>query len=227
MKKSKRMLRKFLLILSSALLLVSLTVGATVAYLTDTESVVNTFTVGNVEIKLDETNTDQKDAQGNDNSDKERDIANKYHLLPGQTYVKDPVLTVVGGSEDAYVRLKVKVVGLDSLKAAIPAETNPTYYDADGLFLLQMLANGWDSNTWVYEGFDTDTYEFRYKEVVAKSSADTVLDALFDSITVPGTVKNDELANLTNVQINVTAEAIQAAGFDTDDLAWAAFANQQ
>ncbi len=48
MKKSKRMLRKFLLLTSSALLLVSLTVGVTLAYLTDTDELVNTFTVCNV-----------------------------------------------------------------------------------------------------------------------------------------------------------------------------------
>ena len=54
MRKSKRMLRKFLLLTSSALLLVSLTVGVTLAYLTDTDEVDNTFTVGNVAITLDE-----------------------------------------------------------------------------------------------------------------------------------------------------------------------------
>lgn len=221
MKKSKRMMRKFLLTLSSALLLVSLTVGATVAYLTDTDLVVNTFTVGNVQITLDETDVKPDGTKDTD----ERVKANEYHLLPGQTYIKDPTVTVLANSEETYVRLKVKVVNLASLKAAIPADKNPTFYNGE-LFLLQMLANGWDSATWVYEGFANDTYEFRYNGKVAKSATDTKLDALFESITVPGTVDNDHLALLENVQINVTAEAIQAVGFDTDDAAWTAFNGQ-
>lgn len=221
MKKSKRMLRKLLLLTSSALLLVSLTVGVTLAYLTDTESVTNTFTVGNVNINLDEANVNADGTL----KDTTRVQGNEYHLLPGQTYIKDPTVTVLANSEETYVRLKVKVEGLASLKAAIPAESNPTYYNGD-LFLLQMLANGWDSATWLYEGFANDTYEFRYNGTVAKSATDTKLDALFDSITVPGTVDNDQLDNLANVKIVVTAEAIQAVGFDTDDAAWTAFNGQ-
>ena len=83
MKKSKRMLRKFLLLRSSALLLVSLTVGVTLAYLTDTDEVDNTFTVGNVEITLDEASIG---ADG-DATTGDRVKKNEYHLLPGH---KDP-----------------------------------------------------------------------------------------------------------------------------------------
>ena len=47
-------LRRILLTVCSAALLVCVTVGATVAYLTSTETVTNTFTVGKVDITLDE-----------------------------------------------------------------------------------------------------------------------------------------------------------------------------
>ena len=50
MKKAK----KILVLVMSACLLVAVTIGATVAYLTDDDTVTNTFTVGNVQITLDE-----------------------------------------------------------------------------------------------------------------------------------------------------------------------------
>ena len=46
--------RKILLMAACAILLVCISVGATVAYLTDMKSVTNTFTVGKVAITLDE-----------------------------------------------------------------------------------------------------------------------------------------------------------------------------
>ena len=57
MKNSK--LRKVLLLACSAVLLVCLSVGATLAYLTSTDTVKNTFTVGKVAITLDEVNVDE------------------------------------------------------------------------------------------------------------------------------------------------------------------------
>ena len=83
MKKSKRMLRKFLLLRTSALLLVSLTVGVTLGYLTDTDEFDNTFFVGNIAIDLDEAPID---ADG-DAITGDRVKKNEYHLLPGH---KDP-----------------------------------------------------------------------------------------------------------------------------------------
>ena len=55
-----RKLRKAILTLCSALLLVSLSVGITVAYLTSTDEVKNTFTVGQVKITLDEAELNDK-----------------------------------------------------------------------------------------------------------------------------------------------------------------------
>ena len=52
--KMNKKLRRILLTVCSAALLVCVTVGATVAYLTSTETVTNTFTVGKVDITLDE-----------------------------------------------------------------------------------------------------------------------------------------------------------------------------
>lgn len=216
-----RKLRKFLMLLASALLLVSVTVGATVAYLTAEDTVVNTFTVGDVAITLDEAKvgTDGKALTGDA---AQRVKANSYKLLPGMTYDKDPTVTVKANSEDTYVRIKVTVSAIDKLKEAFPAADYPTFYDGD-LFLLQALVDGWDANNWPCKSYANGTYEFWYKGVVTSSTTDTVLDDLFETITIPGTVDNAKLEKLSGVTITAKAEAIQAAGFASPEQAWEAF----
>ena len=78
--KSKGKMGKWALLAVSALLLVCVSVGATVAYLTATDKVENTFTVGKVAIKLDEAkaNTDGTLVEG-----AARVKENKYKVLPG------------------------------------------------------------------------------------------------------------------------------------------------
>ena len=91
----------------AVVLLFGAVVGGTVAWLqAKSDEVVNTFTFGDITIKLDETNTDGKDAEGN-NSTEARDTANAYDLIPGEVNTKDPKVTVVSGSEKCYVFVKV------------------------------------------------------------------------------------------------------------------------
>lgn len=220
---------KVLALLLCAVALVVGSVMGTLAYLTyTTEIVQNTFTVGKVEIDLDE-------AKVNEDGEKiseERVKANEYHLLPGHTYIKDPTVTVKAGSDDCYVRMKVQVANLDELMKAIPKEKYPAYYNGD-VFLLQMLVTGWDNNVWAFEKFDAtaNTYEFRYVGGAEKNGIvpapgannEVELEALFQEIVVPEFLDNDSIAHLANVKINVTAEAIQADGFDTAADAWAKF----
>lgn len=98
--------RKILLMAACAVLLVCISVGATVAYLTSTDTVTNTFTVGKVAITLDEA---QVNADGSlvDNG-KTRVRANSYKLLPGHTYTKDPTIHVANDSEPCYLFVKVE-----------------------------------------------------------------------------------------------------------------------
>ena len=218
---------KALLLALCAVLLVAASVLGTLAYLTSRDQVVNTFTVGKVTINLDEQDVTKTDGSRTEEG-------NKYHLLPGQTYVKDPTVTIVEGSEESYVRMIVKVSNYSNLKAAFPSDKYPTWYNG-GDFLLQYLVTGWDASKWVSTNKvtvadDVATYEFRYYQTVKGPDENndgqidgTKLEALFTSIVVPGTVDNTELLNLQNVKITVHAHAIQNAGFNSADEAWAAF----
>lgn len=237
---------KALLLSLCAVLLVAATIFGTMAYLTSSDKVENTFTVGNVKIKLDEAkvNTDGTPVEGAD-----RVHENSYKLLPGHTYTKDPTVTVEKGSESAYVRMKVTFNNAANIIALCTdpefAEDGPT--GVENAYPLIRMVNFVEKNAAKWDGIipdnmvetedlladakyfvydakaDTLTYYFYYTETVAAPGADVVLPVLFDSISVPDWVTGEQLAALDNFQITAVAEAIQADGFDTADNAWAAF----
>ena len=207
---------KALLVVACALLLVAASVFGTMAYLTSTDTVTNTFTVGKVNIKLDEAkaNTDGSLVEG-----AARVKANSYKLLPGHTYNKDPMVTVLSGSESSYVKMTVTFSKANELDAIF----TPTGADLTSIF------KGYNAANWIAKGntkdttANTRTYEFWYKEAVGAPTADVALDALFDSITVPGEITAEQLATIEGMTITVNAYAIQADGFTDADAAWAEF----
>ena len=100
MKKAK----KALAMLLCAALLVGGTIAGTVAYLTaKTDPVTNTFTAGNVAITLDEAEI----VNGVETGDR-TDEGNSYHLIPGETYKKDPTVHVAANSENSWIFVKVE-----------------------------------------------------------------------------------------------------------------------
>ena len=83
-------MKKALFIMLSAALIVCATVAGTLAWLTDTtDHVVNTFTVGDINITLTES----------------EDLDLK--MVPGRTITKDPKVTVKEGSEACWLFVKV------------------------------------------------------------------------------------------------------------------------
>ena len=207
------MKKKILLVGLLVVLVAAVSVGLTVAFLTSQDQVTNTFTVGDVEIALDEAavNENGEAIEGAD-----RVKANTYKLIPGHTYVKDPTVTVKAGSAESYVRMLVTVTESSAFDAVLPNQD------------LRVIFGGYDASKWEYikntenTTDNTRTYEFRYYQKVT-ASADTALEPLFTGITVPGNVNNDQLKTLEGAQIIVEAEAIQADSFDNADAAWAAF----
>ena len=212
---------KALLVVACALLLVAASVFGNMAYLTSTDTVTNTFTVGKVKITLDEAKvgTDGKALTG---SDAARVQTNSYKLMPGHTYTKDPTVTVEAGSEASYVRQMVTVTFdkvLTDAQLATQLDGIFTGYDAN------WVRNDKKVETKTKDGakYTVITYEYRYKDKVAATTTDSKLPALFTGIKVPETWTNDDLAALGNIEINIVAHAIQADGFDNADDAWAAF----
>ena len=209
-------MKKKLMTVLALVLVIAMSVAGTYAYLTSRDTVTNTFTVGNVAIKLDEA---AANADGSLIEGAERVKANSYKLLPGHTYNKDPMVTVLKGSESSYVKMTVTFTKASELDAIFA----PDGADMTSIF------NGYNSANWELKNVTKDTenntrtYEFWYKDTVEALNADVALDALFDSITVPGGIKNDQLKTIEGMTITVNAYAIQADGFANADAAWAAY----
>ncbi len=218
------MKKRSLITICSLLLVAAVSVMGTLAYLTDTDSVVNTFTIGQVDIALDEAAVDSDgklrvDGEGNP---VDRVKGNEYHLIPGQTYIKDPTVTVKKDSEEAYVRMMVTITCAKELDVI---------FAPDGADLAAIFG-GYDPALWIYtdakvnETDNTITYELRYHETVTGGDEDVKLDALFDTFTLPGEITGEELKTIQDLKITVAGHAIQAAGFTDADVAWKAFDKQ-
>jgi len=241
---------KALLMSLCAVLLVAASVLGTMAYLTDRKDVKNTFTVGNVAIKLDEAKVDDMGnlVKNQDGTLADRVTQNAYKLLPGHEYVKDPTVTVLTPSVASYVRMKVT---FNNAKEIIAMCTDPEFVGevtgVENAFPLIRMVNFVEANAAKWDGIipdnmvdtedmladakyfaydaeaDTLTYYFYYNEAVAAPTADVVLPVLFDSIKVPQWATGDQLKALQGFEINVVAEAIQADSFADADAAWAEF----
>lgn len=187
--------RKTLILAACAIMLVCATIAGTLAYLTATDSVKNTFTVGNVNITLDEAKVD---ANGKEivGDEAERVKANSYKLLPGNEYDKDPVIRVSDTSEDCYVFVEV-TNNISSVEAT-----------GEASIVAQMTDKGWVNigGTSVY-----------YKQQAA-SGGDEV--EVFDTFTVSDSATNEQLKAIDGKTIEVKAYAVQKEGFDSAVDAW-------
>lgn len=194
MKKSK-----VLLTLMCAVALVVTSVFGTLAYLQDTDEVVNTFTVGKVAILLDE-----KDVDGSETNvtTEGRDKANAYLLMPGHEYEKDPTVHVDADSESCYVFVKVEN-GIADIEAA---SVEGGYQN----IAAQIDANGWTA----LEGEDNVFYQAWEKD---ESSVDLQVFAEFQ---IDGAVTNEQIAQYSSSNITVTAYAVQQDTFANAKAAW-------
>lgn len=87
--------RKTLVILLALTVTMVTAAGGTLAFLYGTQNVKNTFTYGDIQIDLEETDTGLDPDQNPD--------TNQYPMLPGQPIHKDPKVTVYAGSLDCWL----------------------------------------------------------------------------------------------------------------------------
>ena len=94
MKKAK----KILALLLCAVLLVAASVAGTLAYLTDNDTTTNTFTVGKVDIELQEYEVDPQTGEKTETETVVQKLED-LELVPGRTIQKNPFITVASNSE--------------------------------------------------------------------------------------------------------------------------------
>lgn len=210
--------KKIMMLAACAVLLVCISVGATLAYLTDTEAVTNVFTVGKVGITLDEAKTDEegnkiledeKEIRINNTNSGNNGYTNKYHLIPGETYTKDPTVHVDADSESSWIFVKV-----ENGIADIEADGNTT-------IAKQISTNGWtklDKVDNVYYMVYTKNQDDKDLEVFTRFTLKG--DKLVNGNADEGEVSIDSYGSAT---VKVTAYAIQMAGFENEPgKAWTA-----
>lgn len=217
-RKTRSAMRRMLFTLALVLVVAAASVGGTIAWLkASTEPVINTFTVGDINIDLYETvypdGTEKKD--NNDKTTRLDSDEWKAKLIPGKQWSKNPVVVVEAGSEPCW--LFVEMTG-----TVANLSDDILHYE------LNLATNGWQQGQGTGEGKDGIPENVYYKKV--DLSTDTLsADGSYtwhllnqDSVLVRNTVTKNDIKNLTASEYTMTfkAYAIQQDGFDTAAKAW-------
>jgi len=181
------MKKRTIALLLACCLAVGVAVGGTMAWLTTQSSEVkNTFTTSDISVELKETKTD-------------------FKMIPGYTIEKDPKATVISGSEECWLFVK--------LEKSTDFEQYLTYEMADGWTLVEGQTN-------------------IYARKVETSNIGTAYSVLKnDQVTVLGSVTKDMMTNAKTSQptLTITAYASQLHKNATEEFtakeAWANVGN--
>lgn len=178
--------------------------GGTIAWLIDdTQTVTNTFTYGDIDIKLEESVLDE---DGNP-TDQKTPEGNSYEMIPGEELYKDPTVTVLANSENCW--LFVKLVESD----------DPTFSD----YLTYHIADDWVPLDEDNDEIADDGVYYRY---IGENTADQKFAVLQDNkVTVKDNVTKEMLnaldnngqdANASYPALSITAYAVQYSGFEPE-----------
>lgn len=199
--------RRILLLVGLMSLVAVISIGGTIAWLTDsTQEVTNTFTAADIDIDLVETwNADKNNDGTND--------AWEAKLVPGTTYAKDPKVTVKAGSEACWLFVHVDA-------------QNNTITKADGSTVIDQIveftiADGWTAVT------DHDGYYYRNVSAVAADATEVPTFSVLkgDTVKISEALTKEQEKALKDAgkepKIVITAAAVQSENVGTLADAWA------
>lgn len=195
----------------SICLVAAVAIGGTMAYLTDSEKVTNTFSVGDLDITLTEPEWDDE-TDGKD-------------LVPGDTEKKDPTITAV--EHDSYMRVVMEIQDkegnaitdkdrldliLQTIRYASPALSEDSSYSLNDLNTVPTVNSDF---TLVADKSSSDTnvtgvYYYNYNDVLKEQATAT----LFTNIVIPTDWNQTQLQKLGEYKIVIQAQAIQTDNFE-------------
>lgn len=166
-RRRRRSTLKPLLVAMAVVLLIGCIAGGTLAWLTSTTpEVTNTFSTSDIKITLAET----------------PDV--EYKMIPGWTIAKDPEVTVVDGSEDCWLFVKVeKSANFDS-------------------YMTFEIADGWTK----LEGAST-AFDVYYRKVLSTDTTKKFSVLKDDQVSVRTTVTMSDMATAKTTQPTLTFQA--------------------
>jgi predicted ribosomally synthesized peptide with SipW-like signal peptide len=195
-------MKKIIALVLACVLCVGIGIGGTLAWLTSTAKVTNTFNVGDVNITLTETNDEGKTV-----------AERNYNFVPGDKLAKDPKVTVTDTSEDCWLFIHVD-------------KQNNTVKDANDKDLEVLscnIASGWIE----LEGHPGYYYRVVLKTADTKSfyvlAGDSTNETYANGyVTVSDAVTKDMVTTLKAdpPKIVVTAAAIQKQNIADENVAW-------
>lgn len=193
---SKNTRTRILLTAVAALLLVTMAVGGTLAWLVaETNTVENTFTTSTLDVDIKEDGA-VKDDDGK--------LTQRFKMVPGEVISKKPTASIVAGSEAAYLFVKI-------------TETNNAYNTNDK-YVKWEIAEGWK----LVEG-TTDVY---WREVAAGDNKEyEILKGNQVTINTEITVDEMAAIVDTLPQLTFQAYACQSANVADAKTAWSYVGN--
>lgn len=224
--------KKIITLALVAIIAVTAIASASIAYFTDTKTATNTFTVGNVKITLDEAPVDEEGKA----TDGNRVTGNDYGIdavYPGATLDKDPTVHNVG-KNPAYIRATINVSDWMNICAAFYPEYDKHFmeegYEQSLMLLVDELGEDWSivgvtaGDTFALGALDAK-FVLKYDGVLAAGEDTT---PMFRHVMIPTSVgepiSGGGIPSFESFkEIKITAQAIQANGFDSWEAAFAAF----
>ena len=218
------MKKKILAFTLCAAMLAIAVVGGTLAYFTDTDAQVNTFTSGNVAIDLFE------DFGDNSGIAKLLPATGSAQAGTLKNGIEKEIFVENTGSEDAFVRVHIAIPSiLDDGDPSFDASKNVlhwnfakgTYGDAKWNWTATANAAGYDAKDWnsyttTIDGISYNVYVTTYETKLAKG--DVTVDAIHQ-VYLDSKVTNEDITKIKetlgeNWYIYVAAEGAQAEGFE-------------
>ncbi len=235
MEKSKKTFKNRAKLLAAICLLALLSLGGTMAYMTDHESAENKFTVGKVDFNLYERNWDGELPDGTYATSSDATpsdalgIEQAKDMYAGKEITKDPAIKN-NSKNDAYLRMTVKIpVATVStadrdgnlINGGLPQKTELFTYQLNpdsGMRLVSpqpSVENGYHIYEYMYTGNG-------YSEIPVPAGHD--IPPLFYSVLFANIVDGEISENTEFIYVDF--KAIQSGGFNGPEDAWAAYANQ-
>lgn len=195
---------RLLLSVLALVLVFCCSVAGTLAWLTaKTDPVVNTFTIGDINIELWEPKYDQATNKLDRNT---KVKSNTYKIVPGSVLLKDPYIEMKAGSEPCWLFIKMEkknfINGISygdiyDKWTALPGETDVFYREY------------------------TPEKSPEYFDTNGVTTQNSIPFFAVPEITISGEITKEDLQAIDGtVELNFTAYAIQYSGFDTVEAAW-------
>lgn len=206
MKNSKKLVALLLVLM----LVIGGTVGGTLAWLiAETDPVVNTFTVGNIEITLTEDGAN--DVNGT--------LTQSFKMVPGSDIAKDPIVTVQAKSEACWLFVKV-----DAVNGVVLTNSTGTYSADD--YITYTIADGWtlvDGTTNVYGRKVAASDAAQPFQVLAGTGTGDLKDGYVHVLDTVTKAMMDKVTDANAPKMTFTAYAIQSENLNAANAAaaWA------